>query len=163
MLSIQRQLRLNRGQPTDSSACPAGSVSLNLEPKIRLVPNRPPWQTQARFRSRRPDSSEHASKPLPPTAAFRRIAVSHFPLSSNRLPYSPIFLAVRSDGRIHRPLGQFPRFAEMTSISLGVGCERQSHVLFGLARKPSLLFRHRGGVPPEKGKGIESIVEYGII
>ena len=31
----------------------------------------------------------------------------------------------------------------MTAIRLGVGCERQSHVLFGLARKPLLLFRHR--------------------
>ncbi len=52
----------------------------------------------------------------------------------------------------------------MTSIRLGVGCERQSKVLiFGLARKPLLLFRHRGGVRPEKGKSVESIVEYEII
>ena len=51
----------------------------------------------------------------------------------------------------------------MTSIRLGVGCERQSLVLFGLARKPLLLFRHRGGVRPEKGKSIESIAEYEII
>ena len=34
---------------------------------------------------------------------------------------------------------------------------------FGLARKPLLLFRHRGGVRPEKGKSVESIVEYEII
>ena len=33
----------------------------------------------------------------------------------------------------------------------------------GLARKPLLLFRHRRGVRPEKGKSIESIVEYRII
>ena len=52
----------------------------------------------------------------------------------------------------------------MTGIRLGVGCERQSKVLiFGLARKPLLLFRHRGGVRTEKGKSIESIVEYAII
>ena len=51
----------------------------------------------------------------------------------------------------------------MTSIRLGVGCERQSKVLFGLARIPLLLFRHRGGVRPEKGKSIEGIVEYEII
>ena len=51
----------------------------------------------------------------------------------------------------------------MTRIRLGVGCERQSTVLFGLARKPLLLFRHRGGVRPEKGKSIESIVESEII
>ena len=35
--------------------------------------------------------------------------------------------------------------------------------LIGLARKPLLLFRHCGGVRPEKGKSIESIVEYVII
>ena len=51
----------------------------------------------------------------------------------------------------------------MTAICLGVGCERQSKVLFGLARKPLLLFRHRRRVRPEKGKSIESIVEYEII
>ena len=52
----------------------------------------------------------------------------------------------------------------MTAIRLGVGCERQSKVLvLGLARKPLLLFRHRRGVRPEKGKSIESIVEYEII
>ena len=52
----------------------------------------------------------------------------------------------------------------MTGIRLGVGCERQSKVLvIGLARKPLLLFRHRRGVRPEKGKSVESIVEYEII
>ena len=52
----------------------------------------------------------------------------------------------------------------MTAIRLGVGCERKSKVLIlGLARKPLLLFRHRGGVRPEKGKSIESIVQYAII
>ena len=83
--------------------------------------------------------------------------------SSIRLPDRPIFLAVSPDGGVHSPLGQFPRLAQMTSIRLGVGCERQSPVLFGLARKPLLLFRHRRGVRPEKGKSIESIVEYEII
>ena len=52
----------------------------------------------------------------------------------------------------------------MTAIRLGVGCERQSKVLIiGLARKPLLLFRHRRGVRPEKGKSVESIVQYEII
>ena len=52
----------------------------------------------------------------------------------------------------------------MTTIRLGVGCERKPIVLIiGLARKPLLLFRHRGGVRPEKGKSIESIVQYQII
>ncbi len=84
--------------------------------------------------------------------------------SSIRLPYRPSFLAVSPDGGVHGPLGQFPRLAQMTGIRLGVGCERQSKVLvFGLARKPLLLFRHRGGVRPEKGKSIESIVENEII
>ena len=35
--------------------------------------------------------------------------------------------------------------------------------LIGLARKPLLLFRHRRGVRPEKGKSVESIVQYEII
>src|SRR5277367_3741250 len=51
----------------------------------------------------------------------------------------------------------------MTSICLGVGRERQSKVLFGLARKPLLLFHHRRGVRPEKSKSVESIVKYEII
>ena len=52
---------------------------------------------------------------------------------------------------------------KMTGVRLGVGCERQSKVLFRLARKPLLLFRHRRGVRPEKGKSVESIVQYVII
>ncbi len=52
----------------------------------------------------------------------------------------------------------------MTAIRLGVGCERQPRVLIiGLARKPLLLFRHRRRVGAEKGKSVESIVEYEII
>ena len=52
----------------------------------------------------------------------------------------------------------------MTGIRLGVGCERQVHILvIGLARKPLLLFRHRRRVRPEKGKSVESIVEHVII
>jgi hypothetical protein len=48
----------------------------------------------------------------------------------------------------------------MTAIRLGVGCERQSMVfIIGLACIPLLLLRHRGGVRPEKGKSVESIVE----
>src|SRR6202035_3730145 len=48
----------------------------------------------------------------------------------------------------------------MASIRLGVRCERQSEVFFGLARKPFLLFRHRGGVRREKSKSVESIMQY---
>ena len=52
----------------------------------------------------------------------------------------------------------------MTAIRLGVGCQRKPKVLvFGLARKPLLLFRHRGGVRAEKGKSVESIVQHAII
>ena len=36
-------------------------------------------------------------------------------------------------------------------------------VLFGFARKPLLLFRHRRGVRAEKGQSVESIAEYVII
>src|SRR6266852_4158573 len=55
-----------------ASACPAGSVSPSLGPRIRLVPYRPPWQTQARLRPRRPGSAERASKPLPLTASLQQ-------------------------------------------------------------------------------------------
>ena len=51
----------------------------------------------------------------------------------------------------------------MTAIGLGVGCESQPIVLFGLARKPLLLFRHRRGVRAEKGQRVKSIMEYVII
>src|SRR5205085_11600463 len=76
----------------------------------------------------------------------------------------PTFFIVRSDGRVHSPLGQFPGFANMTDIRLGVGCEPKSDVLiFGLARIPLLLLRHGRGVRPEKGKSIESTVQSEII
>ena len=95
---------------------------------------------------------------------FCGIAVSSLPLSGNRLPYCPIFLTASPNGRVHSPPGQFPRLAQMTRIRLGVGCEREPDVLvLGLAREPALLFRHRGGVRPEKGKSIESIVRYRIV
>jgi len=52
----------------------------------------------------------------------------------------------------------------MTAIRLGVGCERKPIILIlGLTRQPLLLFRHRSGVRPDKGKSVESIVEYEII
>ena len=52
----------------------------------------------------------------------------------------------------------------MTSKRLGIRCERQSFVLIiGLTREPLLLFRHRRGVRPEKGKSIESTVESVVI
>jgi len=35
--------------------------------------------------------------------------------------------------------------------------------LFGLPANQLLLFRHRGGVPPEKGKSVESFVQYDIL
>ena len=83
--------------------------------------------------------------------------------SSVRLPDCPIFLAASPDGGVHSPLGQFPRLAQMTAIRLGVGCERQSKILFGLARKPLLLFRHRSRIRSEEGKSVESVVEREII
>src|SRR5947209_11832672 len=52
----------------------------------------------------------------------------------------------------------------MTSISLGVRCERQSKVLiFGLGCKPLPLFRHHLGVRAEKSKSVQSGREYVII
>ena len=51
----------------------------------------------------------------------------------------------------------------MTSVGFGVGCQRKPLVLFGLARKPLLLFRHRRGIRTEKAKSVESIAEYVII
>ena len=107
---------------------------------------------------------KQASKPLPLLPSFRSIAVSGFSQGRIRLRDCPTFLAVRPDGRVHSPLGQFPRFGKMPAVRLGIGCEPQSKVLvFGLARKPLLLFRHRRRVRPEKGKPIESGVELVII
>src|SRR5208282_290967 len=66
-------------------ACPVGSVSLSLGPRIPLVPYRPPWQRQVRLRFRHPDSREPASKPLPLTAGLlscchkRLVAERHSP------------------------------------------------------------------------------------
>ena len=78
---------------------------------------------------------------------FRSIAVSRFSQSSIRQIDGSAFLVVDSYGGVHGPLGQFSRLAKMTGIRLGIGCERQSIVLiFGLAGKPLLLFRHRRGV-----------------
>src|SRR6266700_3883769 len=74
------------------------------------------------------------------------------------------FFLSSADCGIHSPLGQFSRLAKMTTISLGVGCERKSDVLkLGLACKPSLLFRHRGGIRGEKGKSIKNAMEIQII
>src|SRR5436853_7593541 len=52
----------------------------------------------------------------------------------------------------------------MSAKRLGVGGKRQSKgLVIGLTGKPLLLFRHRRSVRTEKGKSIESIVEYPII
>ncbi len=49
----------------------------------------------------------------------------------------------------------------MTAIRLGVRCESKSKVLiFGLTRKPLLLFRNRRGIRPEESKSIETFVEW---
>src|ERR1035441_9809592 len=57
----------SRAAKSTASACPVGSVSLSLALRTRLLPRRPPWQTQARLRPRLPDSREPASTPLPLT------------------------------------------------------------------------------------------------
>src|ERR1035441_1264789 len=85
------------------------------------------------------------------------MAVGGLPLSSNRQINRSIFLAVRSYGGVHSPFGQLPCLGKMTAIRFGIGCERQSCVLFGLACIPVLLFRR------EKGESVESIVQYEII
>src|SRR5579862_514208 len=78
-----------------ASACPVGSVFLSLAPRIRLAPYRPPCQTRARLHSRRPDSREPASKPLPLTAAPQRhchkrpVAEQHSPAIWPHFPCCP--------------------------------------------------------------------------
>ncbi len=95
---------------------------------------------------------------------FRGIAVSRLLQRSISQIDRPTFFVVRSHGGVHSSLGQFPGFAKMTDIRLGVGCKRKADVLvFGLARIPLLLLRHRRRVRPEKGKSIESTVQYEII
>ena len=79
-----------------ASGCPAGSVSPSPAPRTRLVPCRPPWRTQARLRSRHPDSSEQASKPLPLTVALplrcrKRLPVEqHSPATLPHFPCCPL-------------------------------------------------------------------------
>jgi hypothetical protein len=51
----------------------------------------------------------------------------------------------------------------MTTVCFRVGCERKSHVLFWLTRKPLLLFRHPCRIRLEEGETIQSIVNYEII
>ena len=51
----------------------------------------------------------------------------------------------------------------MTSVCLGVGCERKPNVLFRLARKPLLLFRHGLRIYPQKSESVESITKDEII
>jgi hypothetical protein len=71
-----------------ASGCPAGSVSPSLGPRIRLVSYRLPSQPQARLRSRRSDSWEQASKPLPLSAALLRHCHRRLPAEQpNRLPH----------------------------------------------------------------------------
>src|ERR1039458_1133190 len=92
---------------------------------------------------------------------FRRIAISRLFEGSIRLRGCTTLFVVGSDGRVHRPLGHFPRLAHMTSVCLGVGCQSKALVLVtGLARKPLLLFRHRRRVRADKGKTIESTAEF---
>src|SRR5208282_3438357 len=50
-----------------ASACPAGSASPNLGPRIRRGRYRPPWQTQGRLPRPPLDLREQVSKPLPLT------------------------------------------------------------------------------------------------
>ena len=75
------------------------------------------------------DASGLWEQALTPPAAdlsrFHRIAVGGFAQSSIRLQYRSIFLAVRLDGGVHSPVGQFPCPAQMAAIRLRVGCERQ--------------------------------------
>ena len=86
------------------------------------------------------------------------IAESRFSLTSNRLPYCPIFFAVNPYSGVHSPLGEFTRLGKVTSIRLGVRSERKPIVL-RISCVPVLLFSHGCGVRADKGESIENIVE----
>src|SRR6185369_9936172 len=95
---------------------------------------------------------------------FPSVAEGGFAKGGVLLPDRSGFLAVGAEGRVHGSLGQLPRLAQMTSVRLGVGCERNPEVLMlRLACEPQLLFRHRRGIRSDKSKRIESIVEDEII
>src|ERR1700687_3020543 len=51
----------------------------------------------------------------------------------------------------------------MTAIRFGVRGQCQCKILFGLARKPLLLFGHCGGVGVEEGQSVKDIMEYEVV
>jgi hypothetical protein len=96
--------------------------------------------------------------------SFLRIAVSGSLKSSIRQIVRAAFFVVLSYCGVNSPLGQFPRLAKATNKSLSIGCERKALVLvIGLARKPLLLFRHRGRIRAEEGKNVKIIVDSAAI
>src|SRR5215469_173468 len=95
--------------------------------------------------------------------SFRYVAKSRFPLSGNLLRHCPRLLAVGTNCRIYRSLGQLARFPQMTSVCLGVGCERKPNVLFRSAPKPLLLFCYGRRIPAKKIQSIEGIVKHEIV
>ena len=166
ILSVKRQLRLNRGQPK--------RLHLSVQRKAFVEVLRQGFGSCriARHGKRKRgfdlDTLTRGSELqglLPLSASLpQRLPNAASRKSGILLPDCPTFLAVSADGGVHRPLGQFPRLAQMTSVCFGVGCERKPKVLIvRLARKPQLLFRHRSGVRPEKSQSIESNVENEII
>jgi hypothetical protein len=94
---------------------------------------------------------------------FRSVAECGFAQGGILLPDGPTLLAVSVDGGVYGPLGQFPRLAQMTSVSVRVGCERKPKVLCLFACEPHLLFSHRAGICRDKSQSIESVVENEII
>src|SRR5580704_4384696 len=89
---------------------------------------------------------------------FCRTAEDGFPLGSNRQIDRSYLFVVGSYRRVYRALYEFSRLGDMANKSFGVRCERQSEVLiFGLACKPLLLFRHPGGVRAKKRESVAGI------
>jgi hypothetical protein len=161
ILSVQRQLRLNRRQPKRLHLrVQREALVQGLGPAIRLAPYRPPWQTQRGFDSRRPDSREPASKPLPLLPRFRRLP-KRLPQEQHSPARLPHFPCCPLGWRSPPPAWSVPAPCQMTGIRLGVGCERQPQFSkSGLPANHCCCSAIAGGVRPEKGKSVEIIVEY---
>ena len=94
-----------------ASACPAGSVSQVLRQRLgscRIARHGERKRGLDLDALTRGNKLQSLRRRLP---RFGRIAVSGFPLSSNRLPRAPVSLLSVRMAESNGPLGQFPRLA----------------------------------------------------
>src|SRR5208337_870108 len=162
---IQGKLGLNGGQPERLHLCVQGKALVQISHQgfcSSSVACHSERKSRFKFD---PLARRHKLQSLGRNCpSLRGDTVGGFPLRRNRLPYCTRFFTVRSYARVNRPSRQVPRLAEVTPVSLGVGCESQPEILvFELAGEPLLLFPHRLRISTEKCERIERRREYVIV